>query len=61
MTGESEAELTLASWPDVPDFTMRALRLGLGHALTVAGRNDVQVTGKRTPDGAVFSATWAKG
>ncbi|MGF1467227.1 MAG: hypothetical protein ACFCGT_13955 [Sandaracinaceae bacterium] len=59
VTGAGRGELHLRSWPEVTDFALRGLRLGVGQLLEDAGRRQVSLTCQRTDDGAVFTASWA--
>lgn len=56
--GAGRAELVLSGWPDVPEFALRSLRIGIGTTLELAGRGEVRMTSDRTPDGAIFHASW---
>jgi hypothetical protein len=55
---KNNATLTLASWPAVPDFTIRGLQVALERTLTLAGRKDVVLTPTRTSDGVHYAAKW---
>lgn len=48
----------LTEWPDVSDFVIRGLRVGIVVALERAGRTKVTMTAKRAPHGAIFTARW---
>jgi hypothetical protein len=52
------AAIALQDWPDVPEWPLRATRIGIETVLTIAGRRDVRVTSSRTRAGAAFTATW---
>lgn len=51
-------EITLQDWPGVPDWPVRATRIGIMTVLRLAGRNDVRVESGRTPTGARYRASW---
>lgn len=52
------AEVRLEDWPDVPEWPLRATRIGVETVLRVAGRRRVRVRTTRTEDGALFTAEW---
>lgn len=52
------ATLTLSSWPDAPEFTVRGLQLSVARVLELAGRDSVRIIHERTEDGAKYQATW---
>lgn len=52
------AIMTLSSWPEVPEFTVRGLQLSVGRVLELAGRDAVRIIHERTEDGARYQATW---
>jgi hypothetical protein len=51
-------EITLADWPEVPEWPLRATRIGVETVLRLAGRKDVRVERERRESGAFFLATW---
>jgi hypothetical protein len=54
------AEARLEGWPDVPDFTMRGVRIAFEVVLRLAGRKNVSVQSERAPAGAVFRVRWER-
>lgn len=52
------AVMTLSSWPQVPEFTVRGLETAVGTVLTLAGRENVHITHQRTDDGVRYQASW---
>jgi hypothetical protein len=52
------ADVTLSEWPNTPEWTLRATRIGIETVLRVAGRKNVRITYERRPMGAAFSVTW---
>ncbi|HVU00152.1 MAG TPA: hypothetical protein VHE30_00320 [Polyangiaceae bacterium] len=59
MVGTRDSTLELVSWPDVPEFTMRGVKIAVAQALALAGRRGAIVTYRRTPDGASFAVRWS--
>ena len=51
-------EIDLLDWPDAPEWTLRAVSVGVITVLEISGRPGAAVTWERTPDGAHFRATW---
>ena len=54
-----DAPILILDWPDAPDWPLRGSRAGIETVMTAAGRRDVRVEARRTPEGAVFVITWA--
>jgi hypothetical protein len=52
------AEVTLSEWPNTPEWTLRATRIGIETVLRVAGRKNVRTVSERRPQGAAFAVTW---
>ncbi len=52
------AEIRLLDWTDVPEWPLRATRIGVETVLRLAGRKNVRVTYERSEDGAVYVATF---
>jgi hypothetical protein len=50
--------ISLRGWPDVPDFSLRGLRIGIETILREAGRREVRVTCERGRDGAELRVSW---
>jgi len=51
-------EVELVDWPDAPEWVLRGAGIGIETVLRAAGRKDVRVAGKRTPQGVEYLATW---
>lgn len=54
------AEIRIAGWPDIPDFSVRGVRIAIETVLRLAGREEVVVTAERRPDGPYFLARWRR-
>lgn len=52
------AEASVSGWPDMPEFCIRGLRIGISTVLTLAGRKDVRIASHPTPDGALCEVSW---
>jgi len=52
------ANVTLSDWPNAPEWTLRATRIGIATVLRVAGRKNVRIGCERKPQGATFAVTW---
>jgi hypothetical protein len=52
------AEIRVVGWPDIPDFSVRGLRIGIETTLRLASRDGVEVTAERQDDGPLFVARW---
>lgn len=52
------ATIDLVEFPNVPEFVLRPLGVGIQTTLRCAGRRDAHVTYERVPGGARYSATW---
>jgi hypothetical protein len=58
-SGKGFAELRVVDWPQMNDFAVRGLRLGIESTLRSAGRRDPKGTARRTPDGALLRFEWS--
>jgi hypothetical protein len=56
--GPGRAEIEVHDWPDIPEFSLRGLRVAIETVLRLAGREDVQVIAERSARGPVFRAAW---
>jgi hypothetical protein len=54
----TRATVTLTDWPTIPDAQITGLGMGIETVLRCAGRKDVKLTWKRTPQGAVYDVNW---
>ncbi|MCA9613390.1 MAG: hypothetical protein H6722_16325 [Sandaracinus sp.] len=52
------AEIELKGFPEISDFHLRGLLVGIGCVIEAAGRRNVQMTPRRTREGAFVIATW---
>jgi hypothetical protein len=52
------ADVTLSQWPNAPEWTLRATRIGIETVLRVAGRKNVRSSWERRPTGAAFTVSW---
>ena len=52
------AEIHVDGWPDIPEFSLRGLRIGIETVLKLAGRRGVLVQSEHRHDGAWFVASW---
>lgn len=52
------AEIRLFDWADVPDWPLRATRIGVETVLRLAGRKHVRVMYERSEGGALYVATF---
>ena len=52
------AQVEISDWPEMPDWPLRGVAIGIRTALEIARRLDVRVRAERRADGAVFFATW---
>jgi hypothetical protein len=57
-TGPGRVRLTVCDWPDIPEFSLRGLRIGIETVLQLAGRQDAVVTSEYAAGGALLRATW---
>ncbi len=53
-------EIDLLDWPDVPEWPLRAVSVGVATVLEISGRPGAEVAWARTPSGAHFRATWPR-
>lgn len=58
ITGAGRAEIRIAGWPDIPEFSSRGIRIAIETVLRLAGRSDVRIVEDVRSDGRAFLATW---
>ena len=58
MVAPGQAEARLDGWPNVPEYTVRGLRISLETTLRLAGRKDIMSSIERHPDGAMIYVRW---
>lgn len=58
MVAPGRAEIRVVGWPDIPEFSLRGVRIGIESVLRLSHRHDVRVVTEATPDGPRFVATW---
>lgn len=58
-TGKGFAELRVVDWPNMHEFALRGLRVGIESTLRHAGRRNVRGTARRSPRGAEFRFDWS--
>ncbi len=58
-SGKGFAELRVVEWPQMNEFHLRGLRLGIESTLRSAGRKNPKGSVKRTSDGALFRFDWS--
>lgn len=58
MRGQDRAALTLRGFPEVHEIDLNGSAIAMACILRLGAREDVEVTYRRTPDGAVFDARW---
>lgn len=58
ITGPGRAEIRIAGWPDIPDFSARGIRIAIGAVLQLAGRENVKIVEEVRSDGRAFLASW---
>ena len=51
-------EIQVEGWPDMPEFSVRGLRIAIETVLKLAGREEVRLTMHRSPVGPRIVATW---
>jgi len=54
------ATIDLLDFPNVPEFVVRPLGVGIETTLRCAGRVDARVTYELTPTGALYTAAWSR-
>jgi 8-oxo-dGTP pyrophosphatase MutT (NUDIX family) len=52
------AEIRVVGWPDIPEFSLRGVRIAIESVLRLSHRHDVRVVTELTPEGPRFIATW---
>lgn len=52
------AEIELRGYPEISDFHLRGLLVGIGCVIEAAGRRNVQMHPRRTREGVNVTATW---
>ncbi len=52
------AELKVAAWPDISEFALRGMRVGIESTLRAAGRKNPRGAATRTRDGALIRFDW---
>jgi hypothetical protein len=57
-SGAGFGELEVTEWPDISEFALRGMRVGIESTLRAAGRKNPRGTPKRTRDGAVLRFEW---
>lgn len=58
-SGPGFAELAVIGWPDMSEFALRGMRVGIESTLRAAGRKISRSTSKRSPNGASLRFDWA--
>lgn len=58
-TGPGFAELEVLGWPDMSEFALRGMRVGIESTLRAAGRKAPRGVSRRTRDGASLRFEWA--
>ena len=58
ITGIGRAEIRIAGWPDIPEFSSRGIRIAIETVLRLAGRTDVRIDEELRHDGRAFLASW---
>jgi len=54
------ATVTLAGWPSISSLQIAGLGAGIETTLRCAGRKEPRVSGKRSPDGVVYTCSWRR-
>ena len=52
LVGPGKAESRLDGWPNVPEYTVRGVRIAFETTLRLAGRKDIESSVERHADGA---------
>lgn len=52
------AELLLTDWPDVSDRHLRTIGVSIQRVVELAGRHDVRMSVRRTPEGGRYELRW---
>lgn len=58
-TGRGFADLRVVAWPDMNEFALRGLRVGIESTLRHAGRRNVRGSSRRSRDGAELRFDWS--
>ncbi len=58
MKGEGRAEIEMTGWPEITEFHLRGLMVGIQCVLERAGRRNVVMRPRRTRGGAIIDARW---
>lgn len=58
ITGPGRAEIRIAGWHDIPEFSARGIRIAIETVLRLAGRSDVRIVEDVRSDGRAFLASW---
>lgn len=58
MVAPGTAEVQVHDWHDMPEFSIRGLRIAIETVLSLAGRKGVRLKYQRTELGPMFVATW---
>lgn len=58
MVGKGHGEIQVHDWPDMPEFSLRGLRIAIETVLSLAGRQGVRLKQQRSELGPMFVATW---
>lgn len=53
-----KAELRVADWPDISEFALRGMRVGIESTLRAAGRKNPRGSAARVRDGAILRFEW---
>lgn len=57
-SGKGFAEIRVVDWPEMSEFAVRGLRVGVESTLRAAGRKDPKGSARKTADGASFRFDW---
>jgi hypothetical protein len=57
-SGKGFAEVRVVDWPEMSEFAVRGLRVGVESTLRAAGRKDPKGSARKTADGASFRFDW---
>ena len=53
-----EAEIEVQDWPEMSEFALRGLRVGIESTLRAAGRSNPRGVARRTREGAIIRLEW---
>ena len=59
VTAPGSAEVQVHDWQDMPEFSVRGLRIAIETVMSLAGRKNVRLKYQRTEHGPMFVVTWA--